>query len=111
MKILKRNLEKLSNSSATALVFGPISLGLLSFLGYMIYSSRISEPLSPIFTKAGLLVPNLCFAFAGIGMIIRREIPRPGHQSITGVLAIVAGIFWVLFFGGMGIAAFILAGD
>jgi hypothetical protein len=99
-------MSKISHLNAATLIMTPLFIGLLGFI-LLDLVLLFSKPIPEIVTYAGLLWMSFWFILAGIGMILKKEIPRFGYKSIKGAMAIALGIVWIFMFGCIGIGMFL----
>ena len=92
----KKLTEKLSgfvsSIDATKVVMTPLFIGFIGLAGLMFFPD-------PKTTTSYVVWMSFWSIVTGIAIILKREIPRPGHRSIKGVIAVVLGILWVILFG------------
>lgn len=76
-----------------------IGIGLALITGVLSGDNIENQPISLFLTALGAFTA----AASSIFTIIRKEAPRPGMKSTTGVSAIIIGAMGVLFFGCIGL--------
>jgi len=97
----------IQTTDSRLLVFAPIVLGVvIVFIIAPWFVASVQDNQQPIETmKIAFIVGTFCMALSGLMQVIKKEVPiRPSSSaSIQGKSAVIIGIFWILFWGSLGI--------
>ena len=94
-----RTIEKFLCSTIFLTLGVPVLGFILYFTANVLRNQVFKLPPSAIFNDAGNVFLSLLLLLSSIFVIIRRESPRPGLQSVKGLPAVVIGITGTLFMG------------
>jgi len=87
-------------TSLEFLTYGPAVIAfcvfaLGSIIGRKIWGEHLPDLYWAIISAAGFAIGIV----PGVIAVIRRETPWRGKERITGLLAVITGILWIMFFG------------
>lgn len=104
--MLKKFLQLIDESDIRTLVYVPPILGLLGFITWFFLARYITKgQINNVSFDIAIGITLLFQCISGIAEIRKKEMPGSIGQIVRGKIAIVSGIFLIVFFGLGGLLA------